>query len=240
MAENSPVVGDGRAVSAAPADPAIGDIDADRADSMGGPIIVDAATVDAACQLPADLTRLVADHHAAVYGYAYRLTGSVQDAEDLTQQAFLAAQTSLTQLRQTQNARSWLYAIARNTWLKARRKRIPLAAADLDLPLDQVPDDLPEEPLVDAEQLQAALDELPDEFRLVLVMFYYEGCSYRQLAEQLELPMGTVMSRLSRAKSHLRARLLEPTLYEPTLTESTCLAANGAHAVENALSAGNK
>jgi RNA polymerase sigma-70 factor (ECF subfamily) len=109
--------------------------------------------------------------------------------------------------------------------LKSRRKRIPLSAVDLDLSLDQVPDDLPEEPLVESERLQAVLDELPDDFRLVLVMFYYEGCSYRQLAERLDLPIGTVMSRLSRAKSHLRARL-----FEPTLTESTSHAAAGGHA----------
>jgi RNA polymerase sigma-70 factor (ECF subfamily) len=232
MAENSPGVGSGRAAPADAAVPAVGNNNADRADSLGGADAMRGPESlgaehhpDAASVLPPDLTRLVAEHHAALYGYAYRLTGSVQDAEDLTQQAFLAAQISLGQLREAENARGWLYAIARNAWLKSRRKRVPLSAADLDLPLDQVPDDLPEEPLVDAERLQAALDELPDEFRLVLVMFYYEGCSYRQLAEQLDMPIGTVMSRLSRAKSHLRGRL-----FEPTLTEATSHAADGGHA----------
>jgi RNA polymerase sigma-70 factor (ECF subfamily) len=57
--------------------------------------------------------------------------------------------------------------------------------------------------------LQAAINELADEFKLVVMMFYFEGLSYRQIADQLHLPLGTVMSRLSRAKGHLRARLFE-------------------------------
>ena len=53
------------------------------------------------------------------------------------------------------------------------------------------------------------MNELPAEFRLVLAMFYYEECSYREIAEKLDLPIGTVMSRLARAKGHLRAKLWE-------------------------------
>ena len=56
--------------------------------------------------------------------------------------------------------------------------------------------------------IQQALDELPEKFRLILVMFYFEDCSYREIAEKLDLPMGTVMSRLARAKGYLRSRLL--------------------------------
>ena len=58
-------------------------------------------------------------------------------------------------------------------------------------------------------ELQAAIDELPAEFRVVVAMFYFEECSYREIAEKLDLPMGTVMSRLARAKGHLRAKLFE-------------------------------
>ena len=60
---------------------------------------------------------------------------------------------------------------------------------------------------IDREQLQAAINELPDEFKLVLLSFYFEDCSYREIAARFDLPAGTVMSRLSRAKNHLRARL---------------------------------
>jgi RNA polymerase sigma-70 factor, ECF subfamily len=157
-----------------------------------------------------EIVRLVAAFHAPLFGYAYRLTGSVQDAEDLTQQAFLAAQTGLAGLRDAGSARGWLFAIVRNAWLKSRRKPRPMTAADIDLLLDQVPEETPEDNEIDPDRLQAALDDLPDEFKLVVTMFYYEGCSYREIAVALDVPIGTVMSRLSRAKGHLRARLFEP------------------------------
>ncbi len=62
---------------------------------------------------------------------------------------------------------------------------------------------------VDSAELQAAIDELTPEFRVVVAMFYFEDCSYREIAEKLDLPMGTVMSRLARAKGHLRSKLFE-------------------------------
>lgn len=156
-----------------------------------------------------DIAELVSEHHAAIYRYAYRLTGAQYDAEDLTQQTFLAAQQNLGQLREAAHGRSWLYAILRNGYLKMRRKRIPLPAASLELDIDSIPEDLPEIAEVDPERLQAALNELPDEFKLPLLLFYFEGCSYREIAEKLGTPPGTIMSRLSRAKGHLRARLFE-------------------------------
>ena len=67
-----------------------------------------------------DVATLVAEHHQAVYRYAYRLTGSVHDAEDLTQEVFLAAQRKMGQLRNIDAAKSWLFAILRNCFLKDR------------------------------------------------------------------------------------------------------------------------
>jgi len=157
-----------------------------------------------------DIAQLVAEHHRAVYAYAYRLSGSVPDAEDLTQQVFLVAQQKLGQLRKAGSARSWLYTILRNSFLKAQQRRRPLAAASLGLNIDSVPAEVPENEEIDRERLQKAIDELPERFRVVLVMFYFQECSYREIAEELDLPMGTVMSRLARAKGHLRARLFAP------------------------------
>lgn len=159
-----------------------------------------------------DMARLVADHADELYRYAYRLAGQSADAEDLTQQTFLVAQTKLDQLRSPDACRSWLFAILRNCFLKSARGANTIALAG-DLPLESVaaaeaPDDWDD----DRELLQQALNELPAEFRLVLAMFYFEECSYREIAERLELPIGTVMSRLSRAKNHLRSRLGRPTL----------------------------
>lgn len=158
----------------------------------------------------ADVARLVADHHAALYRYAYRLSGSASDAEDLVQQAFVTAQTNLDQVRSSDRVRSWLYAVLRNAFLKSRRRPVPVPAADLDLALESIPEELREQPLVDSEELQAALDLLPEEFRVVVLMFYFEQSSYKEIAEELGLPIGTVMSRLSRAKSQLRLKLFPP------------------------------
>jgi RNA polymerase sigma-70 factor (ECF subfamily) len=163
-----------------------------------------------------DLAGLVRQHHAAVYGYAFRLCGAPAEAEDLTQQTFLIAQQKLGQLREPERARGWLLAIARSCFLKSRRKARPLSAADVELAVDEIAAPVPEAEAIDREQLAATLAELPDEFRLVLLMFYFEDLSYQAIAEALEIPIGTVMSRLSRAKAHLRRRL-SGTASEPTL-----------------------
>jgi RNA polymerase sigma-70 factor (ECF subfamily) len=78
----------------------------------------------------------------------------------------------------------------------------------LGLDLDSLPAVAEVGESVDGERLEQALGELPPEFRAVLVMFYFDDCSYREIAEQLGVPMGTVMSRLARGKQHLRSRLL--------------------------------
>jgi RNA polymerase sigma-70 factor, ECF subfamily len=156
------------------------------------------------------IAQLVAEHHQAVYRYAYRLTGSTQDAEDLTQQVFLAAQRHLGSLRNIDSARSWLSAILRNCFLKDRQRRRPALAVDVSVNMDMVPAaPLPRDE-VDGDRLQDALDRLPDASRLVVAMFYFEECSYREIAERLAMPIGTVMSRLARAKDYLRSMLFEP------------------------------
>ena len=162
---------------------------------------------NAAAASPLDVSRLVIDHHRSLYRYAFRLTGSVPDAEDLTQQTYLMAQQRVGQVRQPERIRSWLFAVLRSCYLKSRRRRTPLSAADLQIDVEGVPQHLPREEDIDRERLQAAIDELPDEFKLVVVMFYFDQCSYKQIAAELEIPIGTVMSRLSRAKAHLRKRL---------------------------------
>ena len=162
------------------------------------------------------IAQLVEEHHAVLYRYAYRLTGSVADAEDLSQQVFLIAQEKVDQVRQEACVRGWLFAVLRNAWFKRQRKRQPVRAADLDLNIDNIAEELPSEVAIDPEQVQAAINELADEFKSVLLLFYFENCSYREIAKQLDLPLGTVMSRLSRAKGHLRARLFEPELHGAT------------------------
>lgn len=167
-----------------------------------------------------DIRRLVADHHQAVFRYAFRLCGGEADAEDLTQQTFLTAQQSLSQLRSAESARPWLFAILRNCFLRNCRKPRPIPAASLELDVDAIPAEVPAAVLIDRAQLQQALDRLPEHYRIVLAMFYYEDLSYRQIAEGLELPIGTVMSRLARAKEALRGLLAQAVqIADPSVSE---------------------
>lgn len=157
------------------------------------------------------IERLVEEHYAELYRYAFRLTGNATDAADTTQQTFLNAQRHLESIRDPAKVRGWLYSILRNTFLKLRRKKTAAPASNLEINLDHINDPAFDAarpiPEFDAEDLQRAITELPDEFRTVVLMFYFEECSYREIARALEIPAGTVMSRLSRAKGHLRKRL---------------------------------
>ncbi|MGB6041740.1 MAG: sigma-70 family RNA polymerase sigma factor [Pirellulales bacterium] len=154
-----------------------------------------------------DISALVSTYHGDLYGYAYRLCGSAFDAEDLVQQAFLIAHQKCHQIRNHAAARGWLYTVLRNCYLKDRRRRRPDVLPDVDLPAAQLDSEHFDDQWIDHEELQSALDELPDRFKVVLVMFYYEECSYRDIASRLGIAPGTVMSRLSRAKSYLRKKL---------------------------------
>jgi RNA polymerase sigma-70 factor (ECF subfamily) len=154
----------------------------------------------------ADLAELVRAHHAAVYRYAYRLCGNATEAEDLAQQTFLIAVRKVHQVREAERACSWLLAVVRSCFLKSLRKLRPIAVGGLEEE-PETADETPELDEVDRERLSAALADLPGEFRAVVLMFYFEELSYQEIASELEIPIGTVMSRLSRAKGHLRRRL---------------------------------
>ncbi len=159
---------------------------------------------------PQSVQRLVEEHYVALYRYAYRLSGSGADAEDLTQEAFCKAQLNLSQLRDPGRAKPWLFSILRNAYLhrvRAERQQ-PCVSLEVagDLP-DRPADPLPE---IDPEQLQKALNDLPEPFRTPIILYYFEDFGYRDIAEQMDLPLGTVMSRLARAKAWLRNRLAEP------------------------------
>lgn len=163
----------------------------------------------------ATLRHLVEQHYSAIYGYAYRLSGSVADAEDLTQQTFMIAQQKLHQVREQDKVDRWLYTIARTCFLKSRRRKRPSAAANFELNVDEIPERFPDDSPFDEERLQAALNELGDDFRVVVTMFYFDELSYKQIAAELAVPIGTVMSRLARAKGQLRHFLVEASEVKP-------------------------
>ena len=153
------------------------------------------------------INELVEQFSDLLYRYAYRLTGNAADAEDLTQQTFLRAHEKGHQLRDASAARWWLCSIMRNTFLSGRRHvemTVSLDAVDESAFVDEPPDTN-----VDPVELQQALLELAEEFRSPVILFYFEEFSYQEIAIQMGVPIGTVMSRLSRAKAFLRQRLTE-------------------------------
>jgi RNA polymerase sigma-70 factor (ECF subfamily) len=157
-----------------------------------------------------DVHRLVDDYYAALYRYAYRLSGSSIEAEDLTQEAFCKAQTHFAQLRDPARCRPWLFSILRRCYLHRCRSEKQHPCLSLDN-IGDVAGPPPEElPDIDPERLQQALSDLPEAFRTPIILYYFEEFSYRDIAEQMDLPLGTVMSRLARAKGFMRARLTPP------------------------------
>jgi len=151
--------------------------------------------------------QLISEHSKPLFGYGYRLTGSVADAEDLTQQTFMIAHQKLEQLRCSKSAKSWLCAILRSCWLRSIRRKKPTPASHFEIDLDEMLEQESDESSVDEILIQKAISELPDDYRLVLLMFYFEELSYQQIAEKLDVKIGTVMSRLSRAKDRVKRRL---------------------------------
>jgi RNA polymerase sigma-70 factor (ECF subfamily) len=150
---------------------------------------------------------LIDEHSALLYRYAYRLTGDAADAEDLVQQTFLLAHQRGHQLREAAAARGWLISIVRNVFLKSiRHRNRGRSLEEIDEP--QVMDEALDVP-IHLELLQEALLELAEEFRSPLVLYYFEEFSYQDIAQQMGVPIGTVMSRLSRGKAYLKRRLTE-------------------------------
>ena len=150
----------------------------------------------------------------SAYNLARWLTRNDHDAEDVVQEAFLRAFRFFPSYRGG-DARAWLLAIVRNacwTWLRVNRSReVATALEDADEPVDAAVS--AEEDLVrraDGARLRHALEELPPEFREVTVLRELEELSYREIAEVAGIPIGTVMSRLARARRRLQTALAGP------------------------------
>ena len=151
-------------------------------------------------------------HLAAAYNLARWLVHNDHDAEDLVQEAFLRAFKSFGGYYGG-NSRSWLLTIVRNTcytWLQ--NNRVLHVTEPIDDKLDELGLDFadPEVLLlqsVDAQIVRQALTELPVEFREVVVLREMEGFSYKEIADVVDLPIGTVMSRLARGRKRLHALL---------------------------------
>jgi RNA polymerase sigma-70 factor (ECF subfamily) len=146
-----------------------------------------------------------------LYNFAHWLTHNREEAEDLVQETYAKALKGFSSFRSGTNFRAWMYRILRNTFLTSRTGLKATMTLSLDSEEDgpelPVEGDTPETILMERSNLQlvqSAIDELPVYFREILLLCDVEEMSYQEIAETLSIPIGTVMSRLSRARKTLR------------------------------------
>src|SRR3984893_4881625 len=162
--------------------------------------------------LSGSFEQLAMPHFERLYNFACWLTHDRQEAEDLVQETYVKALKGFSSFQQGTNFRAWIYKILRNAFLTSRTGLKVTATVPLDLEgneenLPKV-QETPESILLqrsDRELVQQALEQLPVAYREVLLLCEVEEMSYQEMAVTLAIPMGTVMSRLSRARQALRA-----------------------------------
>jgi RNA polymerase sigma factor (sigma-70 family) len=165
---------------------------------------------------PRRFEEMVLPHLSAAFNYARWLTRNEADAEDVVQDACVRAVRFFPSLRDA-DARGWLFAIVRNAWYSRVARRAGAEALPLDSSINDPTDGAldPEARLLQqltVARVRDALEQLPADFREVLVLREIEGMSYKEIAALVGVPIGTVMSRLARARDRLTAVLKPPSL----------------------------
>jgi len=154
----------------------------------------------------------VLNHLDALYGFAITLTHSSSEAEDLVQETYVHAASHCEQLRLGSNLRGWLFTIMRNTWLQQLRhaRAGPQFVTLDDDKAAQYVTDASDDPqtiyvrIWERDEIRIALGLLPGACREILVLRDIEGFSYKEIAAILDCPLGTIMSRLARARARLK------------------------------------
>jgi RNA polymerase sigma-70 factor (ECF subfamily) len=158
----------------------------------------------------------------SLYGAALRMTRNPADAEDLVQETMLRAYRAFDRFEPGTNLKAWLFRILTNAYINTYRKRqrepqkvsqeqvedfdLYQELKDHDPQFAETPETIVLDSLVDSDILEA-IDDLPEQFRLAVVLSDIEGFSYAEMAEIMDVPMGTVMSRLHRGRKALQKRL---------------------------------
>ncbi len=151
---------------------------------------------------------IASEYYKPLFRFAMGLTREESDSWDLTQQTFYAWATKGHQLRNLGRAKSWLFTTLYRFFLAARRRQNRFGFHTLDSVSDQLPALSPEfEVQADSSQLLSALGRVDDVYQAAVTLFYLEECSYGEIAEILEIPVGTVKSRIARGIMQLRKLL---------------------------------
>lgn len=164
---------------------------------------------------------LVDRYSTQIYNFAYRMTNKHEDAQDIYQDAFIHAFKGIKNFRADSQFSTWLYRIVRNVFLDEQKRRRSRPAVSLEENIEtedgsiarEVEDDAPspEEVVQQNERrrlVQAAIAQLPERQREILTLYDLQGLSYEEIASTLEINVGTVKSRLNRARRSLRDRLV--------------------------------
>jgi len=160
--------------------------------------------------------RLIEKHQQVAYNVAYRMVGNEEDAKDMTQEAFIKVFKSIGSFREDSSFSTWLYRIVMNTCKdELRKKKIKVVSIDRDIEVGEssvsfeIPDQTYSPEVVYEKKqlhqmLSQALTELPETNRIVVIMRDVQGFSYEDIAECINVPVGTVKSRINRGRHMLR------------------------------------
>ncbi len=155
-------------------------------------------------------------HMKLLYNVALKYCGNVFDAEDIVQETYLMAFNKFHQLREKSKCKPWLLRILRNNFLKSYQKkksRQRLSETDyIDFLKNNVVSDDAEQVLAKVSNrlaVQKAIDQLPEKYKEVLLLYYMDEMLYKEIAAALDIPIGTVMSRLTRAREGLKGILVK-------------------------------
>ncbi len=161
--------------------------------------------------MPPELQTVVDDHYQNLYRFAMSLTRSSDDAWDLTQEAFLRLAKKRSSIRSTAAIKSWLYTTLYREFLRIAKRGSRFDSWEETNPAESV-DNEPTDQVraTEARDVMECLLELKDGYRQVVSLYYLESYSYKEIASILEIPIGTVMSRLARGKEMLRTQLTQP------------------------------
>jgi len=155
-----------------------------------------------------DYEQIVALHHANLYRFAFSLAGNADDAGELTQETYVRLLTKGSQIRDHARVKTWLFTTLYRVFTGWKRHANRFPHLELVSVEDELPVFSPEmADEVDGEAVMDTALELEEHFRAPLVLYYLQSLTYREIAEVLDIPIGTVMSRLSRGKDILRQRM---------------------------------
>jgi RNA polymerase sigma-70 factor, ECF subfamily len=156
-----------------------------------------------------DFEKLVELHYQSLYRFAFSLSRNESEAADLTQQTFYILAKNGNQVREPEKVKSWLFTTLHREFLARRRKMVRFPQTDFEQAAPELPVVLPANESADAPVVLKALAQVDANFQAAVALFYLEDYSYPEIAEILDVPLGTVKSRIARGIIQLQRLLIE-------------------------------